>query len=321
MLKVASATSTCAAFARPLPCRCDFIILLQSHPYAVVGQHHPGWVGFLQDYLLDSINCVWFNRGETKDRRIVAERLRSHAHDVRKADTPLLVFPEGEEPRPSLQPLRGAVLQPWGLLRGRFTSTRVTVYPVPRVGTCVNNEYVIQFKKGVFELGVPINPVAIKYNKVFVDAYWNSRQQSFAQHLFGMMTSWAVVCDVWFLDQQVSCRRRRRVSIHSLHRHGRVQYRTAPPHSTTTHALHRYPLPPRSPPADDPPRRVASRVRAARTASDRSAGGTQGERRRRARVCVELATPSSTCAPVLLRMSTVSATCLPRSRLSTGTAT
>ena len=33
-------------------------------------------------------------------------------------------------------------------------------------GTCVNNEYVVQFKKGVFELGVPINPVAIKYNKV-----------------------------------------------------------------------------------------------------------------------------------------------------------
>ena len=27
---------------------CDFILLLQSHPYAVVGQHHPGWVGFLQ---------------------------------------------------------------------------------------------------------------------------------------------------------------------------------------------------------------------------------------------------------------------------------
>ena len=30
----------------------------------------------------------------------------------------------------------------------------------------MNNEYVVQFKKGVFELGVPINPVAIKYNKV-----------------------------------------------------------------------------------------------------------------------------------------------------------
>lgn len=42
-------------------------------------------------------------------------------------------------------------------------------------------------------------PQAIKYNKVFVDGYWNSREQSFAQHLFRLMTSWAVVCDVWFL--------------------------------------------------------------------------------------------------------------------------
>ena len=75
---------------------CDFIVLLQSHPYSVVGQHHPGWVGFLQDYLLAPISCVWFNRGETKDRKIVAERLRAHSHDPSKAATPLLVFPEGE---------------------------------------------------------------------------------------------------------------------------------------------------------------------------------------------------------------------------------
>jgi glycerol-3-phosphate O-acyltransferase 3/4 len=69
-------------------------------------------------------------------------------------------------------------------------------------GTCVNNEYVVQFRKGVFELGVPINPIAIKYNKVFVDAYWNSREQSFAQHLMRLMTAWAVVADIYFLDPQ-----------------------------------------------------------------------------------------------------------------------
>ena len=73
----------------------DFILLLQSHPYAVVGQHHPGWVGLLQDHVLQSLFPVWFNRGETKDRRIVAERLKAHAHDPTKADTPMLVFPEG----------------------------------------------------------------------------------------------------------------------------------------------------------------------------------------------------------------------------------
>lgn len=35
-----------------------------------------------------------------------------------------------------------------------------------------------------------------------MDGYWNSREQSFAQHLFRLMTSWAVVADIWFLDQQ-----------------------------------------------------------------------------------------------------------------------
>lgn len=58
----------------------------------------------------------------------------------------------------------------------------------------------LQFKKFVFELGVPINPIAIKYNKVFVEGYWNSRQESFSKHLFRIMTSWAMVVDVWFLD-------------------------------------------------------------------------------------------------------------------------
>lgn len=74
----------------------DFILLLQSHPYAVVGQKHAGWVGMLQDHVLESLNCVWFNRGESKDRRIVADRLQAHAHDPSKADNPMLVFPEGE---------------------------------------------------------------------------------------------------------------------------------------------------------------------------------------------------------------------------------
>ncbi|KAL9328908.1 hypothetical protein ACSQ67_003911 [Phaseolus vulgaris] len=45
-----------------------------------------------------------------------------------------------------------------------------------------------------------ICPVAIKYNKILVDAFWNSRQQSFTTHLLQLMTSWAVVCDVWYLE-------------------------------------------------------------------------------------------------------------------------
>ncbi|GMP37312.1 hypothetical protein CsSME_00009050 [Camellia sinensis var. sinensis] len=69
-------------------------------------------------------------------------------------------------------------------------------------GTCVNNHYTVMFKKGAFELGCTVCPIAIKYNKIFVDAFWNSRKQSFTMHLLQLMTSWAVVCDVWYLEPQ-----------------------------------------------------------------------------------------------------------------------
>ncbi|XP_077253987.1 glycerol-3-phosphate acyltransferase 9-like [Tasmannia lanceolata] len=69
-------------------------------------------------------------------------------------------------------------------------------------GTCVNNHYTVMFKKGAFELDCTVCPIAIKYNKIFVDAFWNSRRQSFTMHLLRLMTSWAVVCDVWYLEPQ-----------------------------------------------------------------------------------------------------------------------
>ncbi|KAK4491477.1 hypothetical protein RD792_002231 [Penstemon davidsonii] len=69
-------------------------------------------------------------------------------------------------------------------------------------GTCVNNHYTVMFKKGAFELGCTVCPIAVKYNKIFVDAFWNSRKQSFTTHLLQLMTSWAVVCDVWYLEPQ-----------------------------------------------------------------------------------------------------------------------
>uniref|UniRef100_M1BLP1 Glycerol-3-phosphate acyltransferase n=1 Tax=Solanum tuberosum TaxID=4113 RepID=M1BLP1_SOLTU len=60
----------------------------------------------------------------------------------------------------------------------------------------------IRPKQGAFELGCTVCPVAIKYNKKFVDAFWNSRKQSFTMHILQLMTSWAVVCDVWYLEPQ-----------------------------------------------------------------------------------------------------------------------
>ncbi|GAU95244.1 hypothetical protein RvY_06892 [Ramazzottius varieornatus] len=66
-------------------------------------------------------------------------------------------------------------------------------------GTCINNTCVMMFKKGSFEVDCPIYPVAIKYDPRFGDAYWNSSKQTMIQYLLMMMTSWAIVCDVWYL--------------------------------------------------------------------------------------------------------------------------
>ncbi|KAI7752129.1 hypothetical protein M8C21_031653 [Ambrosia artemisiifolia] len=125
----------------------DFIVLEQMTAFAVIMQKHPGWVGLLQSTILESVGCIWFNRSESKDREIVARKLREHVEGT--DNNPLLIFPEG---------------------------------------TCVNNNYTVMFKKGAFELGATVCPIAIK--------------QSFTTHLLQLMTSWAVVCDVWYLEPQ-----------------------------------------------------------------------------------------------------------------------
>lgn len=66
-------------------------------------------------------------------------------------------------------------------------------------GTCINNTSVMQFKKGTFEVGGIIYPVAIKYDPRFGDAFWNSSKDSMVSYIYMMMTSWAIVCDVWYL--------------------------------------------------------------------------------------------------------------------------
>jgi glycerol-3-phosphate O-acyltransferase 3/4 len=135
----------------------DVVILSQSMCFAIVGQKHPGFMGFMQDKVLSCVGGIWFERKESKDRLAVAKKITEHIKNPN--NNPLLIFPEG---------------------------------------VCVNNEYCVMFKKGAFELDATIYPVAIKYNKLFVDAFWNSRQQTIWHHLFNLMTSWAVVCDVWY---------------------------------------------------------------------------------------------------------------------------
>ncbi|XP_014780392.1 glycerol-3-phosphate acyltransferase 3 [Octopus bimaculoides] len=66
-------------------------------------------------------------------------------------------------------------------------------------GTCINNTSVMMFKKGSFEVGRTIYPVAIKYDSRFGDAFWNSSKANLLRHLSDIMSSWALVCDVWYL--------------------------------------------------------------------------------------------------------------------------
>ncbi|RVE66199.1 hypothetical protein OJAV_G00124560 [Oryzias javanicus] len=66
-------------------------------------------------------------------------------------------------------------------------------------GTCVNNTSVLMFKKGSFEIGGTIHPVAIKYDPRFGDAFWNSSKYNMVSYLLRMMSSWAVVVNVWYL--------------------------------------------------------------------------------------------------------------------------
>ncbi len=76
------------------------------------------------------------------------------------------------------------------------TKLPILIFPE---GTCINNTSVMQFKKGSFEVGGVIYPVAIKYDARFGDAFWNSSQDGMLTYIFKMMTSWAIVADVWYL--------------------------------------------------------------------------------------------------------------------------
>jgi len=139
----------------------DVVILMQHNCFAVVGQKHPGVMGFFQDKILSCLGCLWFDRKDSADRAKVAEKIKKHVCDPK--NLPLLLFPEG---------------------------------------VCVNNEYCVMFKKGAFELGATVYPIAIKYNKLFSDPFYNSRTQTFVTHLLRLMKSWAVVCDVYYMEPQ-----------------------------------------------------------------------------------------------------------------------
>lgn len=67
-------------------------------------------------------------------------------------------------------------------------------------GTCINNSAVMMFRKGSFETTRRICPAAIKYDSRFGDPFWNSSKQGYLHYLLMMMSSWAIKCEVWYLE-------------------------------------------------------------------------------------------------------------------------
>ncbi|KAI6177496.1 Phospholipid/glycerol acyltransferase domain-containing protein [Aphelenchoides bicaudatus] len=66
-------------------------------------------------------------------------------------------------------------------------------------GTCINNTSVMLFKKGSFEVADVVYPIALKYDNRLGDAFWNSNEQSIFTYIISIMTSWALICEVWYL--------------------------------------------------------------------------------------------------------------------------
>ena len=141
----------------------DVIILSTDNSFSMIGQVHGGFFGIVQRTLSQTANHIWFERSETKDRHMVIEKMREHLKN--KNNLPILIFPEG---------------------------------------TCINNTSVMMFKKGCFEIAETlVYPVAIKYDNRFGDAFWNSSKHELFQYLILMMTSWAIVVDIYYLPPMI----------------------------------------------------------------------------------------------------------------------
>lgn len=86
-------------------------------------------------------------------------------------------------------------------IKKHITENRTSLLIFPE-GTCVNNEFTVMFQKGAFDLGVPVFPVAIKYNKRLGDPYWNTRKQTFTTHFLYLITRWRTEVTVWWMKEE-----------------------------------------------------------------------------------------------------------------------
>ncbi|KAB1282587.1 Glycerol-3-phosphate acyltransferase 3, partial [Camelus dromedarius] len=137
----------------------DVLILTMDGCYAMVGQVHGGLLGIIQRAMVKACPHVWFERSEMKDRHLVTQRLREHIADKKKL--PILIFPE----------------EMFGLLA---------------INMDERSRHLI-FNWNAFSF------LFSQYNPQFGDAFWNSSKYNMVSYLLRMMTSWAIVCDVWYM--------------------------------------------------------------------------------------------------------------------------
>ena len=45
-----------------------------------------------------------------------------------------------------------------------------------------------------------LSPLPLQYHREFADPYWNSQEQNMITYLAMLMTSWAIVCDINYLN-------------------------------------------------------------------------------------------------------------------------
>lgn len=137
----------------------DIFVMMSDRTFSIIGQQHPGLIGWFQNTINMFMNNIWFDRGDENDRSAVSQAMIDHVNNETGLD-PILIFPEG---------------------------------------TCINNTSVMMFKKGSFEIDTVFHPVAIKYNPYFGDAFWNSSKYSMPHYLIQIFSSWCIVADVYYL--------------------------------------------------------------------------------------------------------------------------
>ena len=60
-----------------------------------------------------------------------------------------------------------------------------------------NLEILFPYQRYLFQIDTVIYPIAVRFDARFGDAFW--WQDKFFHYFIYMMTSWAIVCNVWYL--------------------------------------------------------------------------------------------------------------------------